>query len=101
MAGSEIARKAADEELEHIRRAISQQPSGEYRIEGVRFGDRSDVVAALHDMVSRLSWFFPEFSWSTSDSLDPSVLGITVRWTKKAERQVQHGDSNPALGQGS
>jgi hypothetical protein len=71
------------QEVQSMKDLLENAPDGEYHIPGVRFSDRNPTVVNLHTLVSRLSFYFPGYMWSTSEALDPSELGMTVRWRRK------------------
>lgn len=71
------------QEVQAMKSLLEQSPDGEYHIPGVRFSQRNPTVVNLHTLVSRLSFYFPGYVWSTSEAFDPSELGMTVRWTRK------------------
>lgn len=69
-----------------MRKRLEESPNGEYYFPDAKFSDRDPKTAAIHDLVSRLSGYFPEYVWSTSDSFDPEVRGMLVRWSRKPPR---------------
>ena len=74
------------DEIKALKTVMGDQPNGSYHIPGVRFTERNPTVGAIHTLVSRLSFYFPNYIWGTTDSLDPSIKGMTVSWTKKPEK---------------
>ena len=73
------------DEVKAMRARLQVSPDGEYHIPGVKFSDRNPTVANLHALMSRLSFYFPEYVWSTADSWRPEETGITVRWRRKVK----------------
>lgn len=71
------------QEVQDMKNQLDQSPDGEYYIPGVRFSERNPTVVNLHTLVSRLSFYFPGYMWSTSEAIDPSISGMTVRWQRK------------------
>lgn len=85
---SEVDQWTASSEIESLMAVLARSPDGEYHIPGIRFSDRTPEVVKLHNMMSRLSRAFPNYTWITADSLFPQDTGITVRWRKKFEISV-------------
>lgn len=70
-------------QIEAMRRRLEDSPDGEYYWPNYRFTDPAPEAQAILVMTSQLSRYFPQFSWSTTDTMDPSVPGLTVRWQRR------------------
>lgn len=87
-------------EVEAMRRRLEDSPNGEYYWPNYRFTDPSPQAQAILTMTSHLSRYFPQFQWSTSDSLDPTEPGLTVRWQRRIASPVYKPEP-PTLEEGS
>jgi len=82
----EVERQDSVDMFEQFQEKLRDSPNGEFFLPDVRFLSMTPEVARLHQVVSQLSYYFPEYSWETSDSLDPKVLGLRIRWKRKTPK---------------
>jgi len=83
---NELERQNSVDLFEQFQEKLRNSPNGEFFLPDVRFLSMHPDVARLHHVVSRLSYYFPEYSWQTSDAMDPRVFGIRIRWQLKTPK---------------
>lgn len=78
-----LRQHALEEQKKSFTKMLSESSNGEYRIPHLRMTTNSPEAFALQEVVSKLSYYFPEFQWSQSDSLNPNDMGLTIRWRRR------------------
>jgi hypothetical protein len=75
---------AAHIQLEGMKNVLIANPTeGEYFIENLKMLDGGEQNWVLTFLIMHLSRQFPQFYFIRTESLDPNVRGILVRWRFK------------------
>lgn len=85
-------REHLDLQAAEFGKMLEGSPDGEYHVPHLRFTTQTPENAAFQVLIHRLSMYFPEYIFSQSDSLDPNVYGITIRWQKKV-KAIERSDN--------
>lgn len=79
-------REHLDLQAAEFGKMLEASPDGEYYVPHLRFTTQTPENLAFQMLIHRLSMYFPEYIFSQSDSLDPKVSGLTIRWQKKVRQ---------------